>query len=542
MRRLRVSFVTGWLSAVGAAASVHGCAQQQGEPILFGTDGATDGQVDAMRRRDAGGDATMMMIGHDSGPRDSGKDTTFGFDGYVPPNKDSGHDAPHDGHADAADAHPHDAGHDTGFDAPMDAPRDAGFLVYFGPPGSPCPKLGDIQLESCGICGTQTSTCIVRPDGGVLYDAGPDTGHDASPPPDSGHVMRDSGTDLVWSTFTACTKEIDGGCLPGTAMEAGCGLCGTQLLVCEPDCEWGATNCAGQVPHGCVPGATTFDISAACEADGGAVDAPVHDGDAPDTGTRDAAHDTSSHERDAAHDTGSHRDAGSRDAGSRDAGSRDAGGRDASSDVRASDTGSHDAAHADAHDSGPMASPPISGTAQVCANTCLWSAPSACEMPPSSLTIATQPTGKVSTIVNFSATQETSRLLLGGCPTTLQALQTPYGFVTVNNSSATKPAVVSAWSWQVPGAIAVSTYITAYKTTPTTPTEFEHCINTISESCFDSSDPTACQGNYGGLMLSEGNQLKIPAGGSIVIYVQDQRNYPVDIGPVEVTIRTEGFE
>ncbi len=513
MRRLRVSAVTALVGSLACVGFVHGCAQSQGEQVVFGPDGGPDtSRPDVTTsRHDAGHDAAHDAV------RDTGVDSTFGFDAYVPPNKDSGgHDTGHDvavGSVDTGLLPPRDAGPDSG--------HDAGFLVLFGPPGSPCAKAGDLQAQTCGICGTQKSTCIVRPDGGIPFDAG---SVDAGQPPDAGHEAgpaKDAGPPLVWGEFSTCTGQIDGGCTPGTMTTMSCGLCGSQMVVCEPDCEYAATNCTGQVDGGCVPGSSVFDILSACEADGGV----PHDG-----GVSDAHHDAA---EDAGHDAG------------HDAGTADAGAHDGAADVAHHDAG---------HDAAPVASPVIAGNDKVCSKTCEWTTSPTCELPPTTLTIASQTTGKVTTIVNFSATEETGRVNLtdvfdpdagevdaGGCLTSVEAEETPYGFVTVKNSSATQAATISAWTWRVPGAIAVTTALTAYATTPTTGAEYDSCLVNVLDSCDDMSDPTSCLGNYGGLMIGDGNQLTIPAGGSIVVFVQDQSNSAHHIGPVEVTIRTESF-
>jgi hypothetical protein len=153
-------------------------------------------------------------------------------------------------------------------------------LVFFGNPGTACTRLGAVQAEQCGHCGTQTSKCIVRPDGGVPFDAAAPP--DAGAPLDAGHeggvahdaAATDAAKDaspppLVWGEWGSCSDEIDGGCLPGSSTSQSCGLCGTQMLICQSDCEYGATNCQGQVTGGCTPGSVIFTVTPTCSSDAG---------------------------------------------------------------------------------------------------------------------------------------------------------------------------------------------------------------------------------------------------------------------------------
>jgi hypothetical protein len=185
-----------------------------------------------------------------------------------PPGGDSGRDAHHSrdtgrdvaserpvGLVDASDASSHlDAGLGV-----VDA-GDATFGVDAGPSfyaeaGTACSPANLVQVQSCGRCGLQTSTCAPLPDGS------------APPPSDAGQgdaARHDAGPALAWGPFGECTGQNDAGCVPGTQTVTPCGLCGTQTTVCESDCELGATNCVGEVPDGCVPGAVDFTLVAAC--------------------------------------------------------------------------------------------------------------------------------------------------------------------------------------------------------------------------------------------------------------------------------------
>ena len=490
MRSIRVLWaVTSLASLAVSVTSAVGCARGEGEEIVFTHDSGTDGpKVDS---HVAVPDATTTHV--ESGlPDTGGADTFVGLDVFVQPPFDSG------------------------FDAGMDSGMDSG-LVFFGSPNTPCTTLGAVQAQTCGICGQQTSTCIVRPDGGVPFDAGMDSGagatdaahdsgthdagsHDGSAtgdldgasdaphdgtvgteaatdaakdaPHDSAHdtgeaaaedaakdaakdAGKDAGPDLVWGLFGACTNEIPGGCVPGTTSTMSCGFCGTQTVVCEPDCELGATNCVGQVDGGCAPGTVDFVPDPTC-----------------------------------------------------------------------SDSG-------------------IGGKEKTCTTTCEWNASSACVLPPSTLTISSTAGGKVDTFVAFVAAQEDPLLdeSAGFCPTTLMTSdKTPYGFVTFTNSSTTQMATISVWTSQVAGQPQIDTAITAYASLPPNLTALEKdCTSEITDTCFDMTDPTSCQPGYGGLMLADFNPLTIPAGGTIVVFVQDQLNDPGDLGTIQVTARTESF-
>jgi hypothetical protein len=419
-------------------------------------------------RRDVTSHVDSSSGSFDSG---GGFDSTFGFDIFIPDSPVNNPDTT------------------TGFDAGYD-----GGLVFFGNPGTPCTTLGQLQGQTCGRCGIQTSKCIARPDGGVPFDAGVDSGvdsgahtedgglhdaaldvhatdagehdageHDAGEH-DAGHdAEKDASTGLVWSEWGPCTSEIDGGCLPGTMMTQSCGICGTQTAICEPDCEMGVTNCEGQKVGGCVPGSTAFTLTAACTTDAG-----------------------------------------------------------------------------------------LGGRTQTCSATCSVEDAGACEAPPTTLVIASASGGKVDTFVNFTATQEDP--LVGGGEAMLPAFcmppgaplgatQAPYGIVTVTNPSMTQAATISAWTSQV-GMTQVDTAITVYAQMPTNTASLRNCMTMpgiVTDTCMDTSDPTSCLGSYGGLMVGDGNAVTIPKNSSVYIFVQDQFTGAGDIAPIELTIRTESF-
>ena len=306
MRRLKVPGAIASLSSLLACVAGAGCATGGGSPISFAADGGPDTGLTRY-------DGTVQYYDTGFPGHDAGFDATVGLDQYVPPTPDG--PLP---------------GQDSSVPPGKDASYDGG-LVFFGNPGTPCAALGMVQAQSCGICGQQTSKCIVRPDGGVPFDAGHDAGtppvpdsgshadaatdatttpdaaggSDASQAGDAGHVgahdgsidahhqdseaphdaakavdaaKKDAASDLVWSEWGSCTAQIDGGCMPGTSKTQSCGMCGTQTIICEPDCEYGATNCLGQVIGGCIPGTTDFTVDPSCD------DAGVDGGGGPGSG------------------------------------------------------------------------------------------------------------------------------------------------------------------------------------------------------------------------------------------------------------------
>jgi hypothetical protein len=451
MRSLRVFGATTSVASLAAFLALS-CAKANGE-IVFGS---PDGSVDAPKGID------VTYVAPDTGAHDAGKDATMGMDVFVAPTPDASPDT-HVG-----------PGKEAGFD---------GGLVFFGNPGTPCTTLGAKQLQACGLCGTQTSQCIVRPDGGVPFDAAsdaaklPDGGTDAtldaaSESDGGGHdaahgdaakdaakdASKDAGPDLVWGEWGTCTGQLapDAGCLPGTQTTASCGICGTQTLICEADCEYGVTNCVGQIDGGCSPGSSTFTPNPAC--DGG-----------------------------------------------------------------------------------------FAGNQQVCSpTTCQLETPSVCVTPPTTITVSTAVGAKLTTFVDFTAANEKPLVADENtgfaCPTTItSATLDPYGFITLVNPSTSTTATVSVWTSQVAGQPQIDTAIGAYATMPTNNAGLKNCSILPTDSCDDTTDPTSCLGSYGGLMLSDFDPVVIPAGGSVAIFVQDQFNDAADMGVISVTVRTESF-
>jgi hypothetical protein len=134
-----------------------------------------------------------------------------------------------------------DAGKDASKDAAKDAAKDS--AVDAGKPapntGDACKTVDEIFKRMCGICGTQESICLAKPD----------------------------GTPDVVSDYSGCVNELATGCQPGATETAPCGNCGTQKRTCNQYCAWTTAACAGEPVNSCTPTAQDF-TGAGCPAGG----------------------------------------------------------------------------------------------------------------------------------------------------------------------------------------------------------------------------------------------------------------------------------
>jgi hypothetical protein len=512
----------------GFASMWSGCANGDDKGVVvvyLGNDGGQHkNDAKAAHHPDAG-DADVAT---DAPTRDAVPDV---IDASTDQNAEPNHDAGPDGDASPPNGDASDAVADTGHDAGYDVG-----IVYWGPPGSACDPLGRIQGEECGRCGNQTSACIERPDGGVPWDAGADV----QSPSDAGDAMPP----YVWSLWGACTGELtpDAGCMPGTQSIVSCGICGTRLLACEPDCMYGSTPCAGEVDGGCVPGTIDFVVVPSCSdagvAEAGGSDAAARDAQTEDAQTEDAQA-TDGASQDGTLEGGGIPDATVHDGAAGEGGVPDA----ASTDDASEDGGAPDGASNDG--AGPSDAGvdvlTVVGRISMCGQACAWDASSTCGPPPTTLTVSSVATGKVGTIVNFVPSRTDDTLEAQTCPTQYLTprQRSSYGYITLVNPSTTQSALVSVWTWEYGGTL-IETQLTSYPTTPTTPTERLNCKGTVNDSCSGTADPTSCHSFYGGLMVGDSNAVRIPAGGSIVIFVQAVN--ADEYGPVHVTARTESFQ
>jgi hypothetical protein len=116
---------------------------------------------------------------------------------------------------DAGKAAAKDAATESGVDAGKPAPNT----------GDACATLDEVFTRTCGICGTQQSLCLAKPD----------------------------GTPGVVSDYSPCEHELAGGCTPGVSEDEACGNCGTRKRTCTQYCAWSTGACTGEPVDSCTP-------------------------------------------------------------------------------------------------------------------------------------------------------------------------------------------------------------------------------------------------------------------------------------------------
>ena len=107
-------------------------------------------------------------------------------------------------------------------------------------PGAACPKVDEIFSRPCGACGTQQAICL---------------------------KTDPAGPTAKVSEYSACERELEGGCLPGTIVDESCGNCGTHKKTCSKYCAWSAPACVGEPLNSCAAG-TLLWTNAGCAAAG----------------------------------------------------------------------------------------------------------------------------------------------------------------------------------------------------------------------------------------------------------------------------------
>jgi hypothetical protein len=119
------------------------------------------------------------------------------------------------------------ASKDAGEDAATDAAKGSGIDAGKPAPntGDACTTLDEVYTRMCGICGTQQSLCLAKPDGkpGVVSD------------------------------YSPCDHELAGGCTPGASEDEACGNCGTRKRTCTQYCAWSTGACTGEPVDSCMP-------------------------------------------------------------------------------------------------------------------------------------------------------------------------------------------------------------------------------------------------------------------------------------------------
>ncbi|MDB4934960.1 MAG: hypothetical protein JWP87_1932 [Labilithrix sp.] len=102
--------------------------------------------------------------------------------------------------------------------------------------GATCAKADEIFARPCGACGTQEAIC-----------------QKANPSDAMGKV----------SEYSACDRELAGGCVPGAIVDESCGNCGTHKKTCTKYCAWTASACVGEPANSCSAGTVAW-TSAGC--------------------------------------------------------------------------------------------------------------------------------------------------------------------------------------------------------------------------------------------------------------------------------------
>lgn len=105
-------------------------------------------------------------------------------------------------------------------------------------PGTSCAKPDEIFARPCGACGTQQAICLKN-----------------DPSDATGKV----------SDYSACSSELEGGCVPGTVVDEACGNCGTHKKTCTKYCSFTTTACVGEPAGSCSAG-TVLWTNAGCGA------------------------------------------------------------------------------------------------------------------------------------------------------------------------------------------------------------------------------------------------------------------------------------
>ncbi len=124
-------------------------------------------------------------------------------------------------------------GKETGSDEDSEVPpgKDSGApLEDEGTPGDPCSSSGKVENAACGDCGKRVRVC---------------------------------GSDLKWSSWSAC--EGEGICSPGAVDKEACGTSGNRSRTCSSTCTWGSFGaCVGDAPSCGFVGKTESEACGMC--------------------------------------------------------------------------------------------------------------------------------------------------------------------------------------------------------------------------------------------------------------------------------------
>jgi len=109
------------------------------------------------------------------------------------------------------------------------------------------------------------------------------------------------------------------------------------------------------------------------------------------------------------------------------------------------------------------------------------------------------------------------------CPTVVRwhGAKHPYAYVELRNDTA-KLAVVSVWADEaVPGAVARTTMAVYAGRTVPKDDDRDACVGVVNRACCGGNCAKTCA--WPGMDLVEGRAITIPAGGSVLVYLQTQQ-------------------
>ena len=118
---------------------------------------------------------------------------------------------------------------------------EGGAWVCSAPATCDCAIVGEVEEESCGLCGTRQRTCAGDRSWG---DWGACSGEGECSPDESeseacgscGTRRRGCDATCHWGGFGGCTDE--GACASGESESEPCGRCGTRRRACDDTCNW----------------------------------------------------------------------------------------------------------------------------------------------------------------------------------------------------------------------------------------------------------------------------------------------------------------
>lgn len=163
------------------------------------------------------------------------------------------------------------------------------------------------------------------------------------------------------------------------------------------------------------------------------------------------------------------------------------------------------------------------GRVYTCGATCAFGSPSACELPPpnpNSLTISPTAGQSVNATFALSDSNQTDRVTVDTCPTTLGSSSTDYIDIGIVNPT-TRTVTVSVWDGRAAGATSgMDTVMSWYASPVWPPADRTMCQGSVSDDC----DPSAtCANTASGdtrwSSLAGTNAVSIPPNGTVTVTV-----------------------